>query len=801
MPKGIPQDLLNPYKKQEITELLSRPYLVKTLTWTHSDVAFSNLGTVEFPKDLFAIPNIVQKLSNFKFLRADVKIEMRINCTAFHMGLLGVSVLPHTSPTGAIADVAATHPIQRTGNNLRLLSCSTTNGLTFMLPRNSPALFGLIDASEEDDIGTVWVDVLVPLQIASSSVTAGPVSISIFASFINPEVIGYGYNALTPAQMRAIMKNAGYKPKKQSSNSISKEAADKSKQGVISGALEAIGNFTPMIAASPLAEFAPLTAAAGAMSSFVKGLGFSKPTTVQATQPVVQDQFRDWCHGHGLDYSNKLSLHPDAKIGSTPYCECRKNKISDVINKPMLIYVFEIPYNQPVDAPFIHFPVAPSLCYKTTSGGTAWEYWPTPLAFLSQMFKSYRGGMKFYYRFITSSYTTTRVRISKFPSPDLPTSIEGSAGDNVSDVVDIRGDTEFCDPVPFLSPFVHNQNTGYYGIDDTYNPIPGLEDNSWVALSLANEVSNPDPSATTGVYVLIFAAAAEDMILNTYSGRTVRKTAAELTPPLLVPEKQSLNEIFAKPFKQSAGGKGSEEMGFCSAERYSTIEELAMRFSKLSLDNGQFSMVNNLQLTANGGSIEQLNDYHDALNWLAQLFIYYRGGLRYRVPLPKVPNSPVAGPPYPPGTYYNQRVVGVMGFDSHTFVQFSQATADLRVVADSEFQSQLAFEIPWMSTLPVRTCVTPEYDSDEGVLETIYFFDFDTGDPIELLRYPHRAAADDFQFGYQIPPQNVSGLIPSPGSNKKKDIDQSVLTASKYAMISSSPSINPTSGVSRSSKY
>lgn len=759
-PLSIVPRLSNPYEKQDLEKVLSRKYLVERFTWAPGDLFGINLGTVSFPKALFAIPNIQDKLAQFRWIRSDVSIEVRLNTTPFHIGALMISWLPRTSTAGTTAQNCASHIASRSFNNAMVISASSVNNITFDIPRLAPTMMDEAHNDGDGQIGTMWVDVLNQLTLAGQDEPPSAIEVSIFASFKNPEVMGYGYTVPSASRIKQMIRET---VKKQSGtvDPVAKESQKKSTLGIISGALDALSSFAPLVASTPFAEFSPILGAAGSLSQFASSVGLSKPASVQATQPTVNDPFRDINYGHGLSYATKLALHPDAKIADTDICGFKKNLIRDMVGMPSLIGSFTLADGTPTDTPLLLFPVSPGLAFKEVTAPKA--YLPTMAGFLSQMFKSYRGGMKFKFQFITSAFVTARIRISHFPSQDLPASLEEYAGDLVSAVVDIRGDTDFEFTVPYLSPHVYSDVPGYYGVGDTTYTIPTNQATSWLSVSMINGVQQPTTTGNAVIYCNIWAAGAEDLTYINFSDFSTRKPAGA-TP---MPEKQSVRMAYNKSFPPLAPALATMEAGLVAPEHYTSIEELTHRINTIVLPAPNVlsdTLVNNLEFFATST---------DTLTHLAFIFRYYRGGLRYMAFTP----PPATGDPSKVRACFTTAV-----FESYPS---EEGPTTLAALSDNSLNPMLSWETPWMSTSYARSIYTSEYPEDaEGANEVTLFVNL-VGTPWIPMTLG-RSTADDWMFGFPLAPSPLfftTAAVKKEEKQKEQEIDQSLIR--KYIATSS----------------
>ena len=609
---------MNPYPRVDMTDTLSRKYLVDTFTWLPATSGL--LGVVRFPEALFGIPNIADKIAQFRWIRSDVTVEIRINTSPLHIGSLVASWISHHK--GDISDDVHTFNVyQQLQNNGYIMSASSLQSLTFDIPRSGPRLAD--EAHEVGDaptgeIGSLFISILNPLRLATGGTPAG-VTVSVFAAFKNPEVSGYGYTTPSPMHVARKLKQLKIKAaatKQSKNNGVQKEADKKAKGGVISGFLESAASFTPILMASPLAEFAPLTAAAGLLAPLVRSFGFSKPNDPSKTDRVRRDEFPDFPYGHGLSNARVLALHPDAMVGDTKSNFLKRHSIHDIIKVPGLVYAGSFTSSSAAEADLIAWGVGPGLC-----GVVSGYHFPTHLAYLSNMFRYWRGGIKYKVQFITGQFTTARVRISHFCSPDFPTAVEDYAGDIVSAVVDIRGDTSYEFTVPYLNPMPYTPTTEYYTVGASEYPLQSrpFYASSYIKITIINPAVVPDVGGDSTIYMNIFTAAANDFEF----GHLV--DAQILNPPAAKDAvKQSLAVAFSKNFDALVAANASLEAGFVCPEKYSSIEAIMKRpqYREAGAIDGTGVYVTLQGVTA-------AHSYDNYIGFFAKLFWYYRGAFRF----------------------------------------------------------------------------------------------------------------------------------------------------------------------------
>lgn len=101
--------VVDPYFKESLIDFLERPYMVSTTQWKSESPQNTCILRLAFPDELFKVPAIWDKLTNFAYLRAALKISVRVNGTPFHYGKLmavwrpvsfGTTANPSGQPTG-----------------------------------------------------------------------------------------------------------------------------------------------------------------------------------------------------------------------------------------------------------------------------------------------------------------------------------------------------------------------------------------------------------------------------------------------------------------------------------------------------------------------------------------------------------------------------------------------------------------------------------------------------------------------------------------------------------------------------
>lgn len=718
----------NPYEEQDLQKVLTRSYKVAEFEWEATDSEGAAINLVRFPEALFLIPNIASKLEQFEWLRADVECEVKINATEFHNGALMLSTMPHFK--GTSDSCMSTHEQRCQAQNVVVMPASAVNSVRLKIARAGPRMFDQAHDSASGQIGVLYIDVFHPLTNAAGT-TPSPVKITVFANFVDPHVAGYGVTPLSPAEIksriRRIRRPGFYE--KHSKTSPHKEAVTKSKTGLLSGVAEAVGSAAPLIAVSPLAEFAPFAMLAGAAAPFLKSMGLDKPVDLRGSAPVRADYWRDLIHGHGMFDGTRIALHPEAGLSDVKgMSQLGRHSIRDITSRPQCIKKGVITSLVPTNDAFEHFPVTPGLSMRTGIQGSSAVYYPSHLAYLSQMFNKWRGSMKIHIKFVSSRFTTARLRILHFPNAELPPDLEEFAGDSCSAVIDLRGNTEFSFSVPHYSAYPYLPIPGFYmpGDEGTYQAVPFVAPH--VALSLVNPVCIPESTGNSDINYSIWVSAGDDFEFAGFNAWYLRPSSGIVALPSVTQkreepediedlekimrkhvkksknpaEKHSLEETFKAPFKPLVQATGQIEAGLVSTEKFTSVQDLLHRFE--------------LDVPMGGDNIPIFPDMVSAPNTILKKFMrifqFYRGSQRFKI-----------------------------AWDANFGIGYAEYAAQPSTrVAYTGLSPPLDVEVPW--------------DEYSYCAPTILEFAEDEVDPNHVPRLNHpgiqyyfRAVGEDFQFG------------------------------------------------------
>lgn len=640
-------DKSNPYPDQTPVQVLSRNYRVATLTW---GPGIPTTTVMEFPRDLIAVPGLAERLKPFKWMKAGVRLQVKINATQFHYGAYMISHIPnHTDMTHANT------VYQQSGNRPIVLSPSLQNSCTFDLEWINPYNFFLIPGTSE--IARVFFTPLTPLGTANSNVT-DTVDIQVFASFINPEVSGY----IAQAQ-------------------VVKESISRTERGIagqtdlISAVLEKI----PIIG-NIVENFATIASV------------MDKPTNVAMTNPMEPSFSREMSKGVGLDNTQSLSLHTLAPV-NLKYEFLSEDQdsmnILKIAQTPMLnvLHTFQGTLSN-VDL------------LGTPLGGPV-DYFQ----FVARHFQYWRGSIKYKLYFYTSNFSSCRFRISVLYTNTIPD--DNNAGDVISRVVDVRGDTEYEFTVPYLWPTV-------------YRPLSQSDALPRIVIQQLIPIVGPSFEEDPQIFLAVWRAAGEDIRFNqlcSYDPNSYGAIQTYNQPPIYEAQMDPTMS-FKKTFNPIVDGSFFiKEQGAISGEMIVSLHDVVKRYVTGN------AFVGDVAITYPDKT--KLGPYHS----FSRIFKYWRGSRRLKAQVKTDANL-----------WYTAVLQNpTMSLDAGNGMCFTSSTQ----------WPMLNIEIPWYSSLPfLPTDATSvaHYDTHDNPRDPIV-----TDHASWILSFV--SAGDDFFYGVLIAPQ------------------------------------------------
>jgi hypothetical protein len=535
---------------------LGRNFRVAVLNWGPLGLATQ----LAFPGVFHTIPAIETVMSLFKFYRASVKVEVRLNTTQFHFGAIMLSYISNCT----FASAHHNGILQQSGNNPIVLSACTQQAATFVIPWTSPFLYD-VWINSLDMIGRMYITSMTDLNRASDTVP-DTVELQVYAALIDIDVAGYKV-----APPLAVSESSNVPKVRNAFGSVhapgdsipvenaiaehtDEEADTKAKVGVMD------------IVESKIVQALPIFGGIASIASGFLNIGkgvvkliglFDKPTNKTIATRYFDNAHCDMPNSIGTFNGVKISLHPDANL--KPISEemgdsQQVHGLREIAMIPMLHDLFE--FTATTDVLTIRaYPSLPSLLDINQ---------PDYLFFVTNLFEYWRGDIKYKLFFYTSMFITCRFRLSVVWTTDAID--DTNYGDIISTIIDVKGDTEYEFTIPYCWPTmwrrVGDHSTAAYDFPRLIlQPI--VEP---VGLSIAD-----DPI----IYCAVWRAAGE----NFQWSQLIEPVRTPSYPDLPAVSESDVKAQFRKPFPYIIEGcKSIVEDGFCTPEHPNTVNEIQRRF-------------------------------------------------------------------------------------------------------------------------------------------------------------------------------------------------------------------------------
>lgn len=707
------QAILNPYPDQTPTELLQRTYKVAEFSW--GPITGTNI--VDFPASLTVIPQIADKLKQYRFMRSSIIVTIKLLTTQYHYGAYMVSWLPNHSSLAYAADIR-----QQSANRPIIISAADQGTAMFIIPYLNPYSFWET-TDNNNQICRLFLTPITPLLRASPSVT-DTVKVQVYASFLDPVVTGYigqsGENVIYN-RMALRKKAAGRTEKKvgkysanrppppmpardtseykRAKRSMEYEAVKKTATGVVESATKATSTVASLFESIPIIG--------GMIESTVmpvlKALSIlDKPTSLATTNKMVPSFSNDLSLGSGLDNSNPLSLLPVTPLSMDLHLAGENvmsgsMTIDRVIGTPMIVGIHSFTNAQPV--------------WENAVIPRPFTFDDDYTGFMSRFFTYWRGSFKYMFAFYTSTFITARVRISvRYDNTPLT---DQNDGDVVSRLVDIKGDTIVEMTIPYLWRTLYRTTK-----NDGNLPL--------ITVSLSSPIVGLSIDTDPSIVLVVWRAAGEDFAFNQMvtfdAGNTadsfdLNESDSEWTEEAeaqMIPQ-----ERFRVPFDGIVEGtRLTYESGAITGEHITCLNDMLKRYTDNIIDrpNATYPFIG-----LNG-----------AFHKLSQIFKYWRGSRRLKVRY-KVDFSDLT----------EQYVV--MENPSGSF----DAGNGCALTVPSQWNWN-EFQVPWYSSLPfIPTDITTvSYLDPEDLPKGVFISQLDVANNGRNLI----SAGDDFVYTYLVAP-------------------------------------------------
>lgn len=520
-----------------LASFLSRPVLISTKTVPVNGTFFDEF--IDVWKLFFQNPAVYEKISRYKLMQCKMHVKAVINGTPFHYGRIMLSYNPLFG-YDALQKRVASSEVFLIGISQKpriILNPTECSGGEMILPffwhKNA------LDFRSEDvdNIGTLRLTRLTPLQHAAGA--TNPVTISIFAWAEDVKV------SLPTHQVPSFIPNAA---SEYATGPVSRPA---SVAASIARKLSKIPIIGPYAKATDIG--------ASAISKMASLFGYSRPAILESSvmKPVVKSSLacatvNDDTQKLSLDAKQELSVDPRIfGVGGEDEMD-----IAHIAQKESFLTTFPMSLSNVQEEILWNCVVDPGIHNTTGTGTTRLIHMPA-CCYAVTPFNKWRGSMKYRFQVVCSKYHRGRIKVVydpvATPTGVVPPAIPAPYNTAYTKIVDICETTDFTVDVGWGQATTFKEHaplttppSDLFGAGVALNYDSEFDDygNGTLSVYVVNELTAPDSTAGSDIYVNVFVSAGDDFEVaqpdGTYLANLRLKAPGEILRPEILPNAESV---------------------------------------------------------------------------------------------------------------------------------------------------------------------------------------------------------------------------------------------------------------------
>jgi hypothetical protein len=488
---NITSNLSDRQPEVELAKFLSRPVLIKTHVWAQTD-SFATTTTWNPWNLFFNSTPIKSKLNNYAYIHCKLKLKFVINASPFYSGAMyfAYSPLQNLNGNSIITDASAGELIpysQRPGVWVFPQTCQGGEiTLPFFYHKN---WLDITSNQDTIDMGTI-TPCLYAALVSATGITGTSVVVNVYAWAEDVKLHA-------PTTKLALQSSEfDYKPSQIASATASAASA-----------LSRIPMIGPYMKAT--------SSVMGTMSKVASSLGFTNVPnmeTVSAYKPMP------FPHASSCEVSvpnERSAVDPKNEVSLDPRTVGLDGKdeldLSYIAGRESYIGTAILSSTDAVDTLSMVSRVTPAMLFSQNFLDTTKPIQYTPMGYVANMFKYWRGDIIFRFKFICTRFHKGRVRITWDPINNISTTVPDYTT-VFNEIVDIGAEQDLEIRVPYAQALTFmrsDSNLANYNFQGTaLSPDPGY-DNGLITMRVVNPLSGP--IATTAIPVLVFVRAADNI--------------------------------------------------------------------------------------------------------------------------------------------------------------------------------------------------------------------------------------------------------------------------------------------------
>lgn len=439
--------------EHSIRDFLARPRLLTSFDWNNTAAFATTIQSIDLPSYVITDRIFAAKVAGFAFFRATVVVRVMINSQRFQAGRLLLSWMPLCKQNMTKYNDTK-YLVYQTQRPRVEFDISTDTEVIMRIPYVHSALaFDLTTGA--NDAGRL--DFIVYGKLSS-----GLLKVNLYFSFEDVEL-----SFATEPGTYIAQAGGGVKSTKKSRGSKDPGDAEAAAMGVrpVSSMLSSLATTAGIGAHIPLISSVagPVSWAAGLAARAAHSFGYAKPLMLAPRVRFYDSSVSHRVNCDGAHMAISVGLFEDNKVRHLPGfagSDLDEMAISSVIgtfaywqvaNWTTSLSEGDFLFNNQRTAPQA---VATSSRTQTVAANTAATVFDTgPLAYISYLFRYYRGSIKLKFKVVKTEFHSGRLRFAYYLRSDYTTSgfpAQSSANVHTS-IFDLRDSTEFEVTLPFAA--------------------------------------------------------------------------------------------------------------------------------------------------------------------------------------------------------------------------------------------------------------------------------------------------------------------------------------------------------------
>lgn len=760
-----------------LDHFFSRPIKIAEEEWTTSTALAFDID----PWSLYwENPRVINRIANYKLLRANLMVKVVINGNGFQYGRALVSYLPLDVFDTLSSNAAPIRAdlVQASQQPRIFLDPTTSTGGEMKLPFFNFMNYTDIVSTQWSQLGQLYFRSLNDLKHANGA--SDKVTISVFAWATDVSM-----NVLTSNDPDQLVPQSG------------REIEEANTKGMISGPATKIAKASSMLSGIPyIGPFASATSvAAGATAEIAKMFGYCRPPVTRNPEPYRPMPLSSLALCNVPDTAQKLTIDEKQEITIDPRTTglggVDPMNIKEIAKRESYLTTFMWAIGEAPETLLWNARIDPVTWAEDTGPPVTYHFPACAMAALP--FAYWTGTMKFRFQIVASSFHKGRLKFVY--DPEFLASNEYNT--NYTRIVDIAEEQDFTIEIGNgqETTLLQHHRPGQDSVTQMYGTSAFAakeEGNGVLGVYIVNELTTPNSTVNNDIEVNVFVSMGDDFevfvpddyFMNFTFGATPQSGREPQSGAEIVPDGQNTAEPSA-PQQEIADSLGPSKQNTELVNQVFTGEAISSFRTMLKRYNLHSSIgsLDTIDVIAYGrrphfplyrggvsGAVDTTaaaNPYNYCntvlLHWVATAFSGRRGGIRYKL-IPRGANnasnraSVQRAPLRQTAPNYEENVVNLPTYGSnkavHASVVREQATtpasnkplaaANGMALTINRVNGILEFEMPYYS--PFRFTPGKSADESSGQFAEAawdYRIEF-LGNASETMDV-YVAAAEDFQ--------------------------------------------------------